>query len=476
MNMKKIRNYFNKNKLTISFIIFTLSIALFLLIFAQIESDYFWHIKAGKYMFNHGVLKHDIFSWYLNSKYWMSHEWLFEIIIYLLSIIFPKYHILVYSFISLSSLLLILFFTNKKEYLKNIPFSMLWVSLSLILIMYIQGRPFLLSFILLALSIFLLFDNYKNKDSNKIFFLPIISMIWANVHGGSSNLSYIFGIIFLIGSLFNFKTAKVESVRISKKQIVKYLIVIILCMISININIHGFKMFIYPYQNMLDKTMLTNISEWAPTNLNNIGHFTYILFIIFILFIMLFSKKKINFLDLILFGVCIILGLKSIRFWGYTYIIMSFVIFNYISNRKLDKGTNLTLIFISIILIMSFIMNLDMLNNNLNKRYISNNLVKLIKEEKPKRLFNMYDYGGELIYNDMLVFVDGRADLYSKYNYKDYLNISMLNSDYIKLIDKYNFDYFLVDKKYPISTYLKYNSNYKDIYHDKHIILYKKDS
>ena len=110
MNMKKIRNYFNKNKLTISFIIFTLSIALFLLIFAQIESDYFWHKKAGKYMFNHGVLKHDIFSWYLNSKYWMSHEWLFEIIIYLLSIIFPKYHILVYSFISLSSLLFFVIF------------------------------------------------------------------------------------------------------------------------------------------------------------------------------------------------------------------------------------------------------------------------------------------------------------------------------------------------------------------------------
>ena len=56
----------------------------------------------------------------------------------------------------------------------------------------------------------------------------------------------------------------------------------------------------------------------------------------------------------------------------------------------------------------------------------------------------MYDYGGILIYNDIEVFIDGRADLYSKYNYKDYLDISCLRGDYPKLIEKYDFDYFLV--------------------------------
>jgi hypothetical protein len=88
----------------------------------------------------------------------------------------------------------------------------------------------------------------------------------------------------------------------------------------------------------------------------------------------------------------------------------------------------------------------------------------------------MYDYGGELIYNDIPVFIDGRADLYTKYNYKDYLNISNLNGDYVKLIEKYNFDYFLVDKDYSINTYLKYNNQYEVIYKDKKVLLYKKIS
>ena len=67
----------------------------------------------------------------------------------------------------------------------------------------------------------------------------------------------------------------------------------------------------------------------------------------------------------------------------------------------------------------------------------------------------MYDYGGELISNNIEVFIDGRADLYSSYNYKDYLNISKLENDYVKLINKYDFDYFLVDDAYPIYTYLE---------------------
>lgn len=85
----------------------------------------------------------------------------------------------------------------------------------------------------------------------------------------------------------------------------------------------------------------------------------------------------------------------------------------------------------------------------------------------------MYDYGGELIYNDISVFIDGRADLYSKYNYKDYLKISKLEGNFNKMIEKYDFDYFLVDKKYPINNYLKDNLKYVEIYSKGNTVFYK---
>ena len=233
-------------------------------------------------------------------------------------------------------------------------------------------------------------------------------------------------------------------------------------------------MYIYPYQNMMDSTMINNIIEWRSISLNEPLHYIYLAFILFIFLIMLFSNKKIRFIDFVLFLISIYLGLKSIRFWFYTYIIASFYIYNYINERPCDDGTELGICILSIIFSIFFIFRV---NNIVNIKYnylLSNSDIKVIKSLNAKKLFNMYDYGGDLIYNNIDVCVDGRADLYSKYNYKDYLDITYLNKDYVSLIKKYNFDYMLIDDRFSIGTYLKYADNYQLIYSNKHIKIYKK--
>ena len=472
----KINKFIKKNKITISFTFLLFAFSLFCLLFLVRDSDYFWHIKVGEYIFNSGILKSDIFSWYLHGKYWMSHEWLFEFIIYLFKYLFGSYHMLIYGFICISSLLLILFFSNKKGYLKNIPFTLLWIIIFIFFIGSIQVRPHLFSFSLLALVIWFLYDLLINENSKKIYFLPLITIFWANFHGGSSNLGYIFCFIFFFIGLFDFEFCKIKSIKLSRKQLIKYFVVGLICMISVCLNVHGFKMFIYPYQNMADSVMLSNIFEWQPTNLNIGYHYLYFILLLIIVITMLVSKKKILLIDLVLLSVSMYLGLKSIRFWPYTYIIMSYVIFNYINTRREDKGTELCICLIGITFIFLFFIGSSILNKNINMRYLNDDVIDIIKKESPKRLFNMYDYGGELIYNDIDVFIDGRADLYSKYNYNDYLNISLLKYDYVKTIDRYNFDYFLVNNKYSINTYLKYNDNYSVIYKNKNFSLYKKNS
>ena len=169
-------------KLVITFTIFVISIVVFLVMFMKSESDYYWHIKAGEYMFHNGILKRDVFSWYLSGTYWMSHEWLSEIILYSFKCIFPTYHLLVYGFVFMSSLLLILFFANKDSYLKNIHFSMIWVTFSALFISFMQGRPHLISFNLLALTLWFLYDTYRNEDSKLIYFLLMLKLLHLKIY------------------------------------------------------------------------------------------------------------------------------------------------------------------------------------------------------------------------------------------------------------------------------------------------------
>lgn len=461
------------SKLRILLFILIISFSLFIVSFFSIDPDYLWHIKAGEVFYNDGIFTKDIFSWIVNGKYWICHEWLFEVIIYVLRLLFGKYHIFIYCFSFISLLFILLFILNRENYLKNIVFTFIWLLFSLLLIPNVQARPQLMSNIFLLLTVYLCFDNYNN-NSRKIYFLPIISIFWANIHGGSSIFVYLFPLIFLVCGLFNFKFNKIFSIKISFSQIKRYLLVIILCVIGISINVHGFRMLIYPFSNMLDSTMLLNISEWQSTTLSEVSHYPYFILLLFILFVFIFSKKKIRFLDFVLFLVCVFLGLKSIRFWFYTYIIMSFVVFDYISSRKNDNGTETCIIVLSIFLVLLFFTNK---NNILKPRYfcyLDNKDITFIKSLKMNNNFNMYDYGGDLIYNGIPVFIDGRADLYTKYNYKDYISISTLKNDYVKLINKYDFDYFLVSKSYPINTYLKYNDDYRLIYNNKELYIYEK--
>ncbi len=472
----KIKNFINKHKYVLCFSIMLIGFSLFMTLLFHKESDYFWHIKAGEYMFkNKEILTKDVFSWFMGGSYWMSHEWLFDLKIFLLSEVFGKMHLFVYTFGCTLLLLGILFFTNKDKYLKNMIFSMFWVISFLMFCIYMQARPHLLSFSFLALTIYFTYDLFKNAESKKIYFLPVVTLLWANFHGGSSNLSYIFCLVFLVIGLFKFNFSKIEAKRIGKKQVKKHLVVAILCMGAICINPHGIKMLIYPYANILDTVMVNFISEWQPTVLSNPSHYPYFIFIAIILLIFIFSKKKLEFIDLVLFGIAVVLGLKNIRFWGYTYIIMSYVIFDYIEARRPDKGTSLVLLTLSCMFIIFFILGIPVVIKEYDKMVLSNKLINVIKDENPKRLYNMYDYGGELVYNDVAVFVDGRADLYSRYNLSDYSDISMLQGNYIKTIKKYNFDYFLVSLEYPIATYLKHNDNYEEIYKEKDIVLYKKN-
>ena len=168
----------NKRRL---FIFLLVCLSFFLLCFYIKDSDYYWHIKAGEKMLEEGILTKDIFSWYMNGKYWMSHEWLFEVTIAFLRNIFGSLHMIIYPFICILSLLSILFFSNKESFYKNTLFSLGWITLFIFIITgFIQVRPHMISFCFVGITMYLLFDLYKNNDSKKIWFLPLLGVLWSS--------------------------------------------------------------------------------------------------------------------------------------------------------------------------------------------------------------------------------------------------------------------------------------------------------
>lgn len=456
------------------FILILLGIMLLAVFNFNFGNDYFWHVKTGEYIINNlSVPTYDIFSWIgLNNFAWISHEWLSEVVIYGFKAIFGDFGPLFFCLIMYGILVCLLLFLNKDNLIKNKLFSLLWIVFGFLVFSAVMlPRPHLISYILFIICVYILYDLYDNEDSKKIYFLPLISVLWVNFHGGSSNLTYILCLIFLICGLCNFKFGRLEARKISKKQIKKFILGFVLSFLGIMINPHGIKLITYPYENMQDKVMISNITEWFSPSLNNIGDLWAFVLIGVIVLVLIISKKRIKFINLVLLGAFLFLALKSYRFMPFLYIVSSFIIFDFIDKGNFEFSKFLNVIMALFILILSIVLSFKLVNSY-NQKMISDDIINYIKKVKPKRLFNFYGYGGYLIYNNIPVFIDGRADMYSKHTLKDTFDLQ--NNGYNYILDKYNFDMIIIPKNIALNIYLLDSDEYVLSKQDDEVLVYEK--
>ena len=107
---------------------------------------------------------------------------------------------------------------------------------------------------------------------------------------------------------------------------------------------------------------------------------------------------------------------------------------------------------------------------------------KYIKENigNDKKIFNMYNWGSYLMLNDVKVFIDSRADLYTKeYNNvdvaDDYAKITKCLDDYDPILEKYDIEYLLLDKECSVTKFLKNDKTYDIIYEDDICYIFKRN-
>ena len=84
-------------------------------------NDFWWHVKAGEWIWeNHTVPQKDIFSWYGMEKEipWTAHEWLAEVLFYLIYRALGTNGIYIFSFV-LAALFLVLMLAEGKKYGKD---------------------------------------------------------------------------------------------------------------------------------------------------------------------------------------------------------------------------------------------------------------------------------------------------------------------------------------------------------------------
>ncbi len=446
------------------------------------DTDYFWHLRVGEFIFiNKRIPVNDIYSWYgiKHNLDWFSHEWLSELFLYTNYRLFGHIGNIVFVAIAMSLIILILYITNKDNFFKNIYFSFAWFLLFIVgMNLWAVPRPQIFSFLLTTISMYIL-NKYRNEDTKAIWILPIISLLWVNLHGGSSALLFVLIGITIFSGLFDFTFLKVRAVKLPLYKVKLLVMNLILCIGTATINPKGFRMLAYPFINMADKFVLTTIDEWRCPDLKNIGDFPIFLIIGVVIITLMIVKEELDLFDIIITLAFTYLTLKSIRFEALLLPAVTPIMLKYIPGaRKTDIVSDLKypmmamtvfLIFISITTVSS------LTKSPIDRIHMpSEKSVEVIKIERPERILNYYTWGGYLIYKDAPVFVDGRADLYSNNIYPDYIDIDLIHENFKALLNKYDFDMIIYPKSRRLALYLEDSKNYKLIYSDETTVIYKK--
>lgn len=456
-------------------------------------NDFWWHVKVGEWICdNMKIPTNDIFSWYgiEHNLDWTAHEWLSDVVYYLLLRFTGSLGVFLFSVISAFLMLALLWNEAKKYAVKNPVFSsVFFLALPFVLHTFFYGRPHVFSFFLLFFELKCLYKFVENTESKAIYFIPLISCLWSNFHGGSSNLSYLLCIVFLVAGLLPEHIGRLSAVRYDKKSFLKLLGVTVASVLAILVNPIGLDVLVYPYVSMGDSLMLSVITEWRAPDAKEMGELILYFLPIFVMSVgLLTEKKEIRVIDVLVFLVFLFLFFRSVRFIMLWYIAAVFYAFRYLPEFEFKRIKNNYKVIVSILVVLLLINPFVNSFSKIHKAYTEDSLItevlnremiEFVKEDAPDRLYNDYNYGEALIYNDIEVFYDARADLYAAdhilANGVSIMNLKQMNSDaetsYVDvegLIEQYQFDAILIGKTRPLYSYLISHS-------DKFVCLYEDD-
>ena len=453
-----------------------------------LQNDTFYTIKIGDFIIHNGIDMLDHFS--IHTLPYTYPHWLYDCLIYLIYSISGFTSLYIFNIVCFIGLIALIFYFNNKH-AKSKFISLLFTIMSILtLSSYIATRAQVISYIIFILE-YIFITNYLKKPNIKYLVgLVILSLLLCNMHVAVWPFYFIIYIPFILEyiianilkkkTLFNF--IEIDNNKYTKYLIITMFIAIIPGFLT-PIKDTPFTYLLHTLQGDSQSFIQEHLPPAMPKKIVLIA-FSFCTFVLSVI-----GKIKMHQLFLIL-GLTLMAFTSDRHIALYTifiFPIFAILINNIFSkvNIDIDKYTlkycfsKICIGVISIILVLVIVVSII---NNKDKvfidptsypvdatKYIKNNL-----DYQNIRLMNEYNYGSYLLFNDIPVFIDSRADLYTIEfnNYKDILTDYMTKSAYT-VIDEYKLTHIIAKKGENLYLSISSSNNYRLLYEDEYFAIYE---
>ncbi len=344
------------------------------------------------------------------------------------------------------------------------------------------SRPHLFTWLFFALFLLLLEDMRRNGSRRALWLLPLLMVVWANLHG-----AFITGLVLIA---FYVVGAGLEK---NSRQVVKLTGLWAGVLLASFINPAGPELVVYNW-NILQQRFLVDLTvEFQSPNFHVISTWPFVGLLLFALAILARSNKRLDWTPLVVLLGWIAFALYSARniplyALAAMPILMPFTeafidetmpAVSRILTRMDDLDRKAWGWMWAIVAVVGLIgaqasgTKLDVwgMGNTFDPHVLPVAAVDAVKASLPAgNMFNEFNWGGYLLYRlwpEKKVFIDGWTDFYGETLTREYLQAVNAEPGWESILDRYNVNWVIVAPTRPLAVRLDESPAWVQRYEDK---------
>lgn len=458
---------------------FAVAFALFALFggnIMQLGGDGYWHLLAGKMIVELGQLPEtDPLAYAVQDYRWYNISWLFDVLYWELYR-FAGFDGITVFCITIASCMVALATDEMKHRGQSSEQAIKLVAAlaGLSMLPALTPRPHLFTYLFSLLFARYLHRQRETKQARIVWLLPILMVLWVNLHGGFLAALPIFAVYFL-DALIQKDYARAKIIFLSGA----------LSVAATALNPYG----IWVYEGAmrsLDSVVTATIQEWQPFDYAS----WYFWGIYLTLFTLASNLKEPDspLTDKLLAVVWMMMSLYSVRHFP-IFVLVAAPYFAVCLDRMMILRTKIVppmvdslpkrrmaaaAVAVSMLLVSLAIQFHPVHSLKQGKAYISAEASDWLKAHMGnKRVFNDPDLGGYMMWIGLPVFSDGRwGTVYPEDTIADVLKVTDLDNGWEGVLKKYRIDAMVVLNKTPLGRVLAKDQEWNAAYRDEELGVY----
>jgi len=471
-----------------------------------------WHIRTGELVLaTHSVPRVDLFSSTMNGKPWYAWEWLYDALVGAIHHAAGLNGVVFFSAV-LIGLTFALVFRMMLARGANLGIAVVMLLLAVFASsIHFLTRPHILSW-LFTLIWFAALDGFETDGkSRRLIWLPVIMLVWVNLHGGFL-VGFVLQGIYLM-AVWARKSSDPSAASDALNRTRALLMTGVLMLVATLANPYGYKLHVHIYHYLGDRFLMDHIDEFLSPNFHGLPQKCFAVLVLLSIVGVTVGRTRVRTSQVLVLCFAVYTGLYASRNIPVSSMLLALIIAPILSAATGECVRDSAMVWRGLARWHDFMARMKATESHLRghawgilvvllgvwiclhqgrlgsralvaasfdgKRFPLQAVDFLARNHVREPVFCPDSWGGYLIYRlypQTRVVVDDRHDLYGAGFLKDYLKLVKGEEEWDRALSEMQASWVLLPKASALTSLLEEAPAWKNVYHDETAALFQRVS